>query len=1044
MQPVGPNASNPGMGKCQETRAKCVIWDGPDINCLGVNLCKGQSIDIIIYNTAKTLCEVLEALKIDVVDLSCLASSDFPGTPQNIQELLDLIISKVCNINTRVDALENTSTLPEVITLPDCDAIINDCPSGITLTYVDTNTGATITQLPLVEGVEYLASKICELLCRMSTAESEILSLRTDVDNLMNQVASSVPSVQVNACINGNTGVQPIVDPDFPSVGVIPSMADLICDMKEELVGSNPLSSLINYTGTNLSDCYSILSSLPTLGVYSPVTPSTLAGLGAIDSPTNLQEVLTNLWIGFCDLRRFCESVKANCCPSWCGAELITFDMASSTLDAGREDVKVILVGSFTNYYGAVISANSSIGGPGYVLPPPDGYDITVAYTITLNDQSGNTFTYTGTDLQTDLFTAGSSITIGSLVTTHGFNPVDNYDVQIDTQIVAPDYSTCSLSSSTVIPSICDNQPLVSLVPTYIGYNGVTVTYTTPPPPWYASGTIPTDFFIEILEMPGGTVVDSGNIPYGSYTANQIYIYPTSDDAYAQSGYCNGGCDNLFITDKINPDSDYQVRISIIYNCGQSSATYTSTFTTFVPVEITIEASAADTCVSSGLFNLSPATGTPSGDVSPNFDSNITFDATTQKVITTYAKAGTVFGFSLTTPYIVDTPLQTTGGATTGSCPANPSTRCWGPPSLYKYYPLNTASSVFGDTIRSYSEEGCYDYIDCKLTVDPSLLYTGATSVKNIANTGSNASKPGNASEVYDNLPTVPGYYALTIPSPYTPTTPIKININPALHAMNGGATPTLNIVINDNQSWLANNGLIYFPASGLTPFSFTYNTTTQQWFNAASITPAATTYTSTAWTPSVTAPEGVPSFIEISVYKYAGNGTWSTVAYTYYVTSDWLGLSNITSTGFSMTGAGIGLRDKIKLRWVVGVDNQNPVTNPYYSAAGGPGVGNPTYGKLEISQDPYSGVIGPFVACDHKSQWSYTDAYTGAGPFCTTTYYGVNLWGNTTQAPQNLYNPVGGCAPYNAAQPNKEIEFIMTHDTTITWTLDNVSMTCP
>ena len=43
MQPIsGKPVGSSVPSKCAETRSTCVIWDGPDINCLGVELCKGQ------------------------------------------------------------------------------------------------------------------------------------------------------------------------------------------------------------------------------------------------------------------------------------------------------------------------------------------------------------------------------------------------------------------------------------------------------------------------------------------------------------------------------------------------------------------------------------------------------------------------------------------------------------------------------------------------------------------------------------------------------------------------------------------------------------------------------------------------------------------------------------------------------------------------------------------------------------------------------------------------------------------------------------------
>jgi len=345
-------------------------------------------------------------------------------------------------------------------------------------------------------------------------------------------------------------------------------------------------------------------------------------------------------------------------------------------------------------------------------------------------------------------------------------------------------------------------------------------------------------------------------------------------------------------------------------------------------------------------------------------------------------------------------------------------------------------------------------YIDCVLSVDGTLGYTGATSVKNAYNTGTNLQQPGNAVATFDNSPTAIGYDDLEIPLTYALPQPIVFAITPTLHSTNSNAKPTLKIIIDDTQSWLTEQSLMYLQPTGQAPKTISYNADTASWFGAAGYTPVATSYTSSpqGWT---TLPEGVPIFIQIEVYKWLGNGSWSSnPKATYYVTSDWLNanLANITTTGFPMNTSLINLRDKVRIFWTTGCANHN-ITSPYTTTVP---FGDTvlSYGKLEISQDPYSALIptiGPFVACDVKHNYTYnsvTGGFAIVDSACSVidpNYTGCFLWGDTANYPQKEVN-VGGCPLATTTLGyNTVIEFIMTHDTTIKWTItdDTVPPIC-
>ena len=1055
MQPIS-NSSNGGSNipnKCVETRSKCVIWDGPDIDCLGVQLCKGQSIEVIVYHTAKTLCEVLEKLNISPeVDLACIT----PGAPPNPttpNQLFQLIIDRLCELNQDVINLQNTGSVDIYVPLPDCDEIIAGCPANVTTWYTDAN-GNVVTSLLLISAdgqtspaVEYLATLICDLLCRMTTAETQIQDLRDDVDNLINQIAGALPSVEVPACINGVTDPQPIVDPNDPTIGVIPDMATLLCDIKEALVNGDPVSTLTSYNLPSGVDCYTNFSTDTPLGVYPTIAPppTTMADLGAIANPTTLQEIMTNVWVALCDLRNFAAIVKASCCPVWC--DLITLDMAASTppADGSRNTMRIMLNGTFTNSYGALITASSSVDPPGLGGGPPNTFDGTLPYTITVSDQSGGTVIFNEPDISV-LFTLNNFFDATNLVPT--LNATDDYDVTITGSIQAPDFSVCNITQTVTVPAVCDNQPLASVSVAFVGFDGVTLSYTLPPsPPWPAGSTTPLEFEIEIYEAPG-TLIETGTVPYAIYTPAYLYIYSEDTNILPDPTVCSGGCDNYFSTDAIEPNKTYFVKVRILYNCGPSSAWVTTpNFTTFVPVEITLPASLASECVLGGTFQLLENTGTPVADISANFNDLIPFDSANDVVVTVYAKAGTSFGYELYTPYIVDTLVTTT------ECPTQAGTRCWGPPSLYKYNPLGgSAASYFQDLINYYPLEGCFDYINCTITAPPLLSYSGVTAFNNIDNTGAPSEKPGNAVAFLNNNPVVPGANLFTIPLTYDATvdpSPIPIQINPVLHPINSGSVPKLFISVVDSTagSNLINQDLIYFPAASVvnnfsrpvgTPVTVSYSPLVQSWMNAA--TPGytaglpATSWTSIFTNVGVGTVTGVPAFMRISHYKWNGNNY--VFVKSIYVTSDWLnaGLPNIGTTGFELSSFGLALRDKITIEHAAGVANNN--VNLNYQSTGVPPAPTTSWDdKLTITQDPYSGTIGPFVACDVKSQVSYNQAYSGVAFIGS----GCSLWGDVNAYPQKYYS-TGGGGPVT----NYPIEFVVTGDTTIRWEIeDNGILTC-
>lgn len=79
------------MSKCIPTSSNCIIWQGPNIEC--IELCKGDTITDVVYKLAVSYCELKEQLDIGNYDIDCI---DYGVT--NINKLLQLLINKICDL----------------------------------------------------------------------------------------------------------------------------------------------------------------------------------------------------------------------------------------------------------------------------------------------------------------------------------------------------------------------------------------------------------------------------------------------------------------------------------------------------------------------------------------------------------------------------------------------------------------------------------------------------------------------------------------------------------------------------------------------------------------------------------------------------------------------------------------------------------------------------------------------------------------------------------------------------------------------------------
>ncbi len=1084
MQPVGSSSSGSYQGKCVETSSKCVVWDGPDIKCLGVNLCKGQSIETVLYHTAKTLCEVLAALNISPVELSCLTPAVPGAGPSTPNQLFQLIIDKLCELNKDVINLQNTGTAPIVVPLPDCSDIIAGCPNSITLEYPipDPNNPAgppiIVTSLVLIDpvtntspAVAYLAEVICQLLCRMSTAEADIFQLQQEVQTIISTISGALPSVNVPACISA-AGTLPIADFNDPNAGAVPAIANLLCEVIDQITGDPSGGGY-----PVLTSCQSVdFASLPVLGNY-PGAVTDLGDLGATAQgsgslPTGdlaLNEILNNMLVAICDLRKFAEIVKSTCCPSLCAA---VFPDIGAVIPIGapttRDTVRFFLVGTFTDGINnsAVTSSfdfsaitpvpGYAVGGPTQVPPK---WDIHFPVVVTITD---GVSTYTNNNYFLDDFVnSGSYVDFTNLGAT--LDTTANYTVSYSVTVAAPDGTFCTFTDSTILATNCDNEPVTAITVSDFSFSGFTISFLPPSP---TAPTQLTGYTFIITPTLGGQVITLNNIDPGFGT---YYVYGAYED---HPGYPNTSPptqnNNWVLTSLIEPNTAYSLNIIANYDCGNSIPVgYVGPpgIQTLVAVNIEISnLTQGGECVipgGNGQLILNP-TVLPGQSVSANFSNPITFDGLTPRYAVVSASPGVNFAYSFTTLALKsgNWTLNPPPGAS-NNCGVNTQTRCWGKHTAADFYP-GSSFNKFAVTpttglLNKYEDVGCYDYLTSAFTISGGLTFTGAPLVTNI-NAG-----PGALNTSHGILP-----YTYNAPagSAVVGTSNGLFSIINGAHPINNSQRPAIIIKIVDNDAinFLIQNyytmwyGISAGGAAGgaiQSTAAVEHNTeVVNKILLPAGINPVDSVtglpiskWSSTTGTNS--GPVGLPIFMRIAVYRWNGSGytppsiPTTTVAASIGcidITPYWWGVNNITTTGFNINqqafNFNIGLRDRIEISFTGGITNDG--FNPNYAPNGASPVLNGTKvpSSVTIEQDPFAGIFpdpptttGPFIITGDSpitpaNGISYTQATSGYAA------QGGNRYG----VPLNIDSAaLLGAA---ATAYNQPCSFVVSGDTTITWSV--------
>ena len=167
MQPI---KSNLNKDNCSPVSSNCVIWQGPDLVC--INLCTGDSISDVVYKLAVEICDLKDQLNLTDLDLKCLVDNCItcPDPEKTLGIVLQLLINKVCDLQTIIDTLSGGTTTEVLVRLASC--FIAD--------FTDSN-GDVTNPVPVSIYVQKIAQKICTILTRLDGIDATIAGIDSKV-----------------------------------------------------------------------------------------------------------------------------------------------------------------------------------------------------------------------------------------------------------------------------------------------------------------------------------------------------------------------------------------------------------------------------------------------------------------------------------------------------------------------------------------------------------------------------------------------------------------------------------------------------------------------------------------------------------------------------------------------------------------------------------------------------------------------------------------------------------------------------------------------
>lgn len=359
MKPLNLNKES-----CSPVSSNCVIWQGPDIEC--INLCKGDSVTEVVHKLATELCTLMDTFNIDNYDLSCFNLLECE--PKDFAALIQFLIEKVCACCNETPTVDSTGTLG----CPDCEVEV--CSAF----YYDSPRGDVQTTMQLKDYVETIGNRLCQIIGQIDTINSTLNNHETRITTLENAPAPGLTLPQVTPdCV-------------LPAT---PTNMDVVLDALEE-----QFCELRTATGDPQAIYLAMLNQCAGLNSLDQLsgsgTMSDINGWNA--SVSNLSQSMTNMWLTLCDIRAAVFNIQNTCCDTGCDG--IDINMVATIVDSTT--LNLVFTGTVPPNF-----SDCSGGSTIQLSNPSPGSSTTISLNVIssyLNDLSGYDLDLSGTGLVTD------------------------------------------------------------------------------------------------------------------------------------------------------------------------------------------------------------------------------------------------------------------------------------------------------------------------------------------------------------------------------------------------------------------------------------------------------------------------------------------------------------------------------------------------------------------------------------------------------------------------------------------------------------------
>jgi hypothetical protein len=263
---------------CSPISSNCVIWQGPDIPC--IKLCRGDTISDVIDKLAKELCNIMELLDVNGYDLSCfdLASCK----PQNIQELIQFLIERICAL----DAVDAAAAATPTTT----GSVARSASADTLVTVASCFVVGTTTVMPVSEYAIAMGIRICSIIDQINAINLQINNLDIRVTTLETTPAPTFTIPSFTLACNVNTLLSGV------SYGIDDILQEYINDV---------WCGFYAVTGSTV-DLSSAVASQCILGTdFTKVNPAATYAMqypNWIQPTTTVADLLNNAWIVLCDI----------------------------------------------------------------------------------------------------------------------------------------------------------------------------------------------------------------------------------------------------------------------------------------------------------------------------------------------------------------------------------------------------------------------------------------------------------------------------------------------------------------------------------------------------------------------------------------------------------------------------------------------------------------------------------------------------------------------------------------------------------------------